>query len=141
MSEDKTGPHASMADGDETPPMEQLAAVETNNARPQCFASTLQEVLFVVTATMAIAMQAMLSGSTTVTSSFIGRDLHMSTAEITWITSASSLSSGAFLLFFGKLADLFGMSKTHYGDRQQTDVVEVAKVCSSARSFSSRSSH
>ena len=32
----------------------------------------------------------------------------MTTAEITWITSASSLSSGAFLLFFGRIADLFG---------------------------------
>ncbi|KAK1089896.1 hypothetical protein LTR48_009376, partial [Friedmanniomyces endolithicus] len=56
---------------------------------------------------MAIAMQAMLAGSVTVASSFIGRDLEMTTAEITWISSASSLSSGAFLLFFGKLADLF----------------------------------
>lgn len=32
----------------------------------------------------------------------------MTTAQITWISSASSLSSGAFLLFFGKVADLFG---------------------------------
>jgi hypothetical protein len=32
----------------------------------------------------------------------------MSTAEITWLYSSSSLSSGAFLLFFGMVADLFG---------------------------------
>ncbi|KAI5360202.1 putative major facilitator superfamily, MFS transporter superfamily [Septoria linicola] len=57
---------------------------------------------------MAIAMSSLLQGSVTVTSSSIGRDLKMSTAEITWITAASSLSAGAFLLLFGKLADLFG---------------------------------
>ncbi|KAK5710106.1 hypothetical protein LTR17_019168 [Elasticomyces elasticus] len=92
-----------------------LELVETREGRPECFSSTLQEVLFVLTATMAIAMQAMLAGSVTVTSSFIGRDLNMSTAEITWISSASSLSSGAFLLFFGKLADLFGRKSLFVG--------------------------
>ncbi|KAF2862408.1 major facilitator superfamily transporter [Piedraia hortae CBS 480.64] len=78
------------------------------NSRPACFRSTLQEVLFVLTATMAVAMSSLLVGSVTVTSSFIGRDLNMSTAEITWLSSSCSLSSGAFLLFFGKAADLFG---------------------------------
>jgi len=92
--------------------MEPLEPIQTNNGRPACFSSTFQEVLFVLTATMAIAMQAMLAGSVTVASSFIGRDLEMTTAEITWISSASSLSSGAFLLFFGKLADLFGEPMT-----------------------------
>lgn len=87
-----------------------LEQVTTNNVRPECFSSTIQEVLFVLTATMAIAMGALLTGSVTVVSSFIGRDLGMTTAEITWISSATSLSSGAFLLFFGKVADLFGES-------------------------------
>lgn len=88
--------------------MESIHQVQTNNVRPACFHSTMQEILFVLTATMATAMSAILSGAIVVTSSFIGRHLHMTTAEITWITSACSLSSGAFLLFFGKLADLFG---------------------------------
>ncbi|KAF7192794.1 putative MFS-type transporter [Pseudocercospora fuligena] len=57
---------------------------------------------------MGVAMSSILAGSVTVTSSFIGRDLDMTTAEITWISSAASLSAGAFLLFFGKIADLFG---------------------------------
>ncbi|EMC96408.1 hypothetical protein BAUCODRAFT_70091 [Baudoinia panamericana UAMH 10762] len=95
--------------------MEPLARVQTNNARPACFSSTFQEALFVLTATMAIAMQSIIAGSTVVTSSFIGRDLNMTTAEITWITSSSSLSSGAFLLFFGKLADLFGRKSLFIG--------------------------
>ena len=89
--------------------MEPIEPVQTNNVRPACFRSTVQEVLFVFTATMAIAMGSLLTGSITVTSAFIGRDLDMTTAEITWISSASTLSSGAFLLFFGKVADLFGM--------------------------------
>ena len=93
--------------------MEPIRAVDTHEGRPACFTSTFQEVLFVLTATMAIAMSALLVGSVTVTSSFIGRDLNMSTAEITWITSASSLSSGAFLLFFGKVADLFGVHTSY----------------------------
>ncbi|KAK0945397.1 hypothetical protein LTS01_026064, partial [Friedmanniomyces endolithicus] len=42
----------------DNPDMSPLEAVETNNIRPACFTSTLQEVLFVLTATMAIAMQA-----------------------------------------------------------------------------------
>lgn len=100
-------PH-SAGGADEEAPMDPIHAVETNNVRPACFNSTIQEVLFVLTATMAIAMQSILAGSVTVVSSFIGRDLGMSAAQITWIASASSLSSGAFLLFFGKVADLFG---------------------------------
>ncbi|KXS96015.1 hypothetical protein AC578_3901 [Pseudocercospora eumusae] len=92
-----------------------IEPVQTNNVRPECFTSTFQEIMFVLTATMAIGMTSFLSGSVTVTSTFIGRDLKMSTAEITWISSASSLSSGAFLLFFGKVADLFGRKALFVG--------------------------
>ena len=63
--------------------MESIEPVRTNNARPSCFNTTFQEVLFVLTATMAIAMGALLTGSITVVSSYIGRDLDMTTAEIT----------------------------------------------------------
>ena len=93
---------------DEANTMEPIEPVTTNNARPACFNSTVQEILFVLTATMAIAMGSLLSGSVIVISSFIGRDLGMSQAQITWVASASSLTSGAFLLFFGRVADLFG---------------------------------
>lgn len=95
--------------------MAPIEPVQTNSVRPACFSSTIQEVLFVFTATMAIAMGSLLTGSITVVSSFIGRDLDMTTAEITWISSASTLSSGAFLLFFGKTADLFGRKSLFVG--------------------------
>ncbi|KAF9732141.1 hypothetical protein PMIN06_005370 [Paraphaeosphaeria minitans] len=78
------------------------------NARPECFRSTVQEVLFVMSVTMAVAMSSFLSGSVTVCSTFAGRDLDMSNAEITWMNAATSLSSGSLLLFFGSIADLFG---------------------------------
>lgn len=95
--------------------IEALERVNTNNVRPACFKSTAHEVLFVLTATMAIAMTAWYTGGITVVSSFIGADLGMTTAQITWITSATSLASGAFLLFFGKLADLFGRKSMFIG--------------------------
>ncbi|QIX01381.1 hypothetical protein AMS68_006898 [Peltaster fructicola] len=95
--------------------LEALERVETTNVRPACFKSTIQEALFVLTCTMAIAMSAWLAGAVTVISSFVGADLNMTTAEITWITSATSLASGAFLLFFGKLADLFGRKSMFVG--------------------------
>lgn len=76
--------------------------------RPECFSSTTVEILYVLTCTMAISMQALLVGSVQVITSFIGEDLHMSQAEITWIVASSSLTCGAFLLFFGRLTDLVG---------------------------------
>jgi hypothetical protein len=60
------------------------------NARPECFSSTLQECLFVASVTMAVAMTSFLGGSITVMSSFAGRDLGMSNAEITWMNAATS---------------------------------------------------
>lgn len=104
--EPKTMPPGAIVDENDS---HSLEPVQTNSIRPACFNSTIQEVLFVLTATMAIAMGSLSTGAITVISSFVGRDLDMTTAEITWITSASSLSSGAFLLFFGRVADLFGM--------------------------------
>jgi hypothetical protein len=60
------------------------------NARPECFSSTFQEALFVLSVTMAVAMNSFLTGSVIVNSSFVGRDLGMTTAEITWLNSATS---------------------------------------------------
>ncbi|KAJ5102758.1 hypothetical protein N7532_003287 [Penicillium argentinense] len=76
--------------------------------RPKCFRSTLQECLFVLTATMAIGQQSFFQGCIVGVTASIGKDLHMNSAEITWINAGASLSSGAFLLTFGKLADMFG---------------------------------
>ncbi|CAI7612775.1 unnamed protein product [Penicillium glandicola] len=76
--------------------------------RPKCFTSTFQEVLFVLTATMAIGQQSFFQGCIVGVTASIGKDLNMNSAEITWINAGASLTSGAFLLTFGKLADMFG---------------------------------
>ena len=77
-----------------------------------------------ITTTMAIAMSSTLMGAVTVISPFVGSDLKMTTAEITWIGSATSLSSGAFLMCFGKLADLFGklLGCSHHVHTPRADI-------------------
>ena len=80
-----------------------LTAVESHSAphpgteegansggRPECFNSTLQECLFVLTATMSIGMSSFLYGITTVITAPIGRDLHMTSAQLTWINASGA---------------------------------------------------
>ena len=38
----------------------------------------------------------------------ISKSLHMTDAELTWLWAAQNLAGGAFLLLFGRVADLFG---------------------------------
>jgi MFS family permease len=87
-----------------------LHSVETDpyGSRPTCFNSTLQECLFVLTTTMAIGQTSIFIGAAICITSRIGVDLNMTAAEVTWIIAAQSLASGCFLLFFGRVADLFG---------------------------------
>lgn len=58
--------------------------------RPECFKSTFQEYLFVLTATMSIGMSSFVYGICTVITAPIGRNLHMTSAQITWINASSS---------------------------------------------------
>jgi len=60
------------------------------NARPTIFRSTAQEILFIFTAMMSVAMSAFLQGGTLVVSSFIQKDLNMSTSQLTWMTASSA---------------------------------------------------
>jgi MFS family permease len=87
-----------------------LHSVETNpyGSRPACFSSTLQECLFVLTTTMAIGQTSIFIGAAICITSRIGEALNMTAAEVTWISAAQSLAAGCFLLFFGRVADLFG---------------------------------
>ncbi|MCJ1285540.1 hypothetical protein MMC26_004880 [Xylographa opegraphella] len=57
---------------------------------------------------MATAMASFLTGGNIVITSLVGEQLHMTNAEIAWISAASTLTGGAFLLFFGRIADMFG---------------------------------
>lgn len=58
--------------------------------RPDCFSSTTQECLFVLTATMAIGQSSICVGAIQPITSYIAATLHMKPAEVTWISAASS---------------------------------------------------
>ncbi|KKA18857.1 MFS multidrug transporter [Rasamsonia emersonii CBS 393.64] len=60
------------------------------SGRPACFSSTVQECLFVLTATMAIGQNSFYTGSITGVTASIGRDLNMNSAEITWINAGAA---------------------------------------------------
>ncbi|KAL4742901.1 major facilitator superfamily [Aspergillus similis] len=71
------------------------------------FSNTLTECLFVLTVTFAFAQSTIFSGMATVMTDTIGRDLQME-GQVVWITSACLLTSGAFVLPLGTLADTIG---------------------------------
>ncbi|KAK5263904.1 hypothetical protein LTR96_010779 [Exophiala xenobiotica] len=87
-----------------------LASTSTNpyGSRPECFSSLLQECLFVLTTTVAVGQSSIFTGAILCMTNTIGQDLNMSAAEVSWISAAQLLSAGSFLLFFGRVADLFG---------------------------------
>lgn len=71
---------------------ESTAIEEKNNysQRPKCFNTTVEECLFVLTATMAIGMQSFFQGCIVGVTASIGSDLNMNSAEITWINAGAS---------------------------------------------------
>lgn len=87
-----------------------IEAVGSNDygARPECFSSTVQECLFVLTTTVAVGMNSIFGGATLCMTNEIGRDLNMTAAEVSWLWAGQNLASGALLLLFGRVADLFG---------------------------------
>ncbi|KAL4942340.1 hypothetical protein BDV06DRAFT_235503 [Aspergillus oleicola] len=72
------------------------------------FPNTLTECLFVVSVTFAFAQSTIFSGLTTVMTSLIASSLQMPNTQIVWITSATLLTSGAFVLPLGTLSDTVG---------------------------------
>lgn len=98
-----------------TTPVDEDANPSPAGDRPAAFKSTFAEVLFVLSATMAVAMTSFLTGGLSVVTSKIGEDLAMNSSQITWINASSSLVAGSFLLFFGRLADLFGRKTMFVG--------------------------
>lgn len=73
------------------------SGVNEISERPKCFNSTFQEVLFVLTATMAIGQQSFFQGCIVGVTASIGKDLHMNSAEITWINAGASYVQFLFL--------------------------------------------
>ena len=79
-----------MAQDQEKNGSEVTVAEQSNGQRPKCFNSTFQEVLFVLTATMAIGQQSFFQGCIAGVTASIGSDLNMNSAEITWINAGAS---------------------------------------------------
>ncbi|KAI0875882.1 major facilitator superfamily domain-containing protein [Hypoxylon argillaceum] len=100
---------AEVASDDKGAEMSQLERITTSfGARPECFKSTLQEVAFVMQATVATASSAFLAGTALVITVPVALDLNMTQGEISWISASTSLVAGAFQLALGQLADLLG---------------------------------
>lgn len=76
--------------------------------RPDAFKSTTQEVLCVITLTMATSLMSINNGSLVVSLPAIGDDFGISGGTLSWSLSASALATGSFLLASGQVADLFG---------------------------------
>ncbi|KAJ7273761.1 MFS general substrate transporter [Mycena rebaudengoi] len=72
---------------------------------------TWKSVLLVLTCTFAMITNIASSSSVSVFLPVIGRDLDIPENQLQWAVSAFSLSSGCFLLLFGRLADLHGRKK------------------------------
>ncbi|KAG8732051.1 hypothetical protein FRC11_000928 [Ceratobasidium sp. 423] len=61
--------------------------------------------------TLAMVNNIMSGASISIALPDIGKDLGISQADLQWLVSAYSLTSGCFLLLFGRLADLFGRKR------------------------------
>ncbi|KAI8956260.1 major facilitator superfamily domain-containing protein [Xylaria longipes] len=91
-----------VAGDDKEAGMSTLERITTSfGARPECFKNTLQEVAFVLQATVATASSAFLAGTALIITVPVSLDLNMTQGQI-------SLVAGAFQLALGQLADLLG---------------------------------
>lgn len=68
----------------------QKPSVPKYGARPECFKNTFQEVSFVLMATIAMATNTFLTGSTVIVTASIGNDLGMTQSQISWIAAAAT---------------------------------------------------
>ena len=57
---------------------------------PSCFSSTIQECAFVLTATLATGQTSLFAGLIVCITSHVADDLHMSIAQVTWLSAAQA---------------------------------------------------
>ncbi|RMZ92076.1 hypothetical protein DV736_g660, partial [Chaetothyriales sp. CBS 134916] len=58
--------------------------------------------------TVAVGMSSFFGGATLCILNSVAAELHMTSTEVTWLNAAQNLAAGTLLLFFGRIADLFG---------------------------------
>ncbi|KAF4568237.1 hypothetical protein EYR40_010365 [Pleurotus pulmonarius] len=80
------------------------------HGRPQ--RSTTRSVLLIITCTFAMLVNSSNNTSVAIALPTIGAALNIEEAQLQWLVSAYSLSSGCLLILFGRLADLHGRKRT-----------------------------
>ncbi|KZP15059.1 efflux transporter [Athelia psychrophila] len=73
--------------------------------------SLLRAIVLIITCTMAMVVNISNSTMVSIALPVIGRDLDIPEERLQWLVSAYALSSGCFLVFFGRLADLHGRKR------------------------------
>ncbi|KAH9925490.1 efflux transporter [Fomitopsis serialis] len=73
--------------------------------------SRLQTVGLIATCTTAMLLNTSLNTAVAIALPTMGNDLNIPQYRLQWVISAYTLSSGCLLLFFGRLADLYGRKK------------------------------
>jgi MFS family permease len=73
--------------------------------------SLLRSIFIIVTCTAAMVVNIANTSSVSISLPTIERDLNIKEEQLQWLVSAYSLSSGCLLLFFGRLADIYGRKK------------------------------
>ncbi|KAG6332969.1 hypothetical protein ID866_6122 [Astraeus odoratus] len=73
--------------------------------------SLTRAIALVTTCTIAMVVNISNSTSISISLPMIGRDINIQEDQLQWLLSAYALSSGCLLLFFGRLADLYGRKK------------------------------
>ncbi|KAG1735286.1 major facilitator superfamily domain-containing protein [Suillus paluster] len=73
--------------------------------------SLVRSIFIVVTCTAAMVVNISNSTSVSISLPTIEKDLDIEQEQLQWLVSAYSLSSGCLLLFFGRMADLYGRKK------------------------------
>ncbi|KAI1443520.1 MFS general substrate transporter [Annulohypoxylon stygium] len=77
----------------------------TAGGRPECLKGPVRECIFVALIAFAAATPVFLQRSIVVVAGSISEALEMTPAQIAWATASSGLTTGAFLLPFGHIAD------------------------------------
>lgn len=73
--------------------------------------SMLKSIGLIATCAGAMVVNTASNTSTAIALPSVGKDLRIEEDKLQWLVSAFALSSGCFLLFFGRLADLYGRKK------------------------------
>lgn len=83
--------------------------------RPAVFSSLSHELVFVLLCSSGQLITQINFGNVTVTLLKIQESLRLQDTQLPWLTGAFSLANGAFVIFFGSLADKVGAKKVFIG--------------------------